>query len=128
MSAFLRYPGILAKFGIGRDAFDENFLLKDENDPYIPAAISGLARIKRLRKVFLGVKTAVFAEEEADALAEAIITAQAEMPLTPPKQGGAVAPEFHPSVHRNPERADKRAKSRMPSPSMRAASGEEMGR
>jgi hypothetical protein len=108
MAAFLRYPGILAKLGVGRDAFDENFLLKDENDPYIPAAISGSARIKRLRKLVLGEKTVVFSEEEADALAEAIIVAQTAMPLTKLKPGGAVAPEFHSSIHRNPKRAAAR--------------------
>jgi hypothetical protein len=116
MAAFLRYSAILQKFAVSRDTFDESFVLRDENDPYIPASISGSARIKRLHKIYLGPKTSGFSAEAADELAEAIITAQTAMAPMPPKPGGAVPAPFHSSVHRNPHNLLKRMVPRKEAP------------
>jgi hypothetical protein len=119
--AIVRYSAAHARLGdVGRDFFDAHFVLTDENDPFVPGT-----NIPRLRRVYLGPRVPDFFSEALDSLIDAVVALHAKTPLMPPKPGGAVPAAFHSSVHRNPKRADKRAKPRTPSPSGHAGFREE---
>jgi hypothetical protein len=91
------------RLGVGHTKFEEDYVLKNENDPLVPGT-----RIKRLRPVSLGERARGFFSDETDALLVAMRALRDATPFTPPKP--AVPAEFHPARHRNEKRrADKRA-------------------
>jgi hypothetical protein len=118
LKSIVRYAVAQERLGdVSRDTLLEKYILKDPADPFVPGT-----RIPRLKPVHLGPKTPGLFSEELDGLIVALVALRDVSPLAPSQPGGCVPAEFHSSIHRNPKRADnKRAKSRMPSPSRRAA-------
>jgi hypothetical protein len=56
-------------FGVGVTKFNEDFVLHDENDPYVPGT-----KVRRLRRVPLGERAFGFFEDETYALVEGLRT------------------------------------------------------
>jgi hypothetical protein len=105
--SIVRYAVAQERLGdVSRDTLLQNYILKDPADPFVPGT-----QIPRLRPVHLGPRTPGLFSEELDGLVVALVALRDVSPLVPPKPGGAVAPEFHSSVHRNPAKRAARQRA-----------------
>jgi hypothetical protein len=59
--------GARLKVGVGRTKFHQDYVLHDENDPYVPGTDS---RVHRVRPVALGERAMGFFEDELNTLIE----------------------------------------------------------
>jgi hypothetical protein len=53
------------RIGVGRTKFDEDYVLKDEADPFVPGTNG---QVNRLRPVSMGERTRAFFSDETDTL------------------------------------------------------------
>jgi hypothetical protein len=92
------------RIGISRTLFDQNYVLKDEADPFIPNST-----IPRARPIALSERARGFGSDEIDRIIKAMFELRDTMPFVPPKP--VVAAEHHPSKRVGPKR-NARAKAR----------------
>jgi hypothetical protein len=78
MARILRGQAAWQKVGVGRSKFNEDFVLKDENDPFVPDTDD---RVRRVRPIALGERTVGFFEDELDVLIEALRQWRNSQPL-----------------------------------------------
>lgn len=71
------------RMGLGRTKFDEDFVLKDERDPYVPNTND---EVKRLRSVPLSERCRGFFSDEVDTLIEAVRALRNSKPFAPPRE------------------------------------------
>jgi hypothetical protein len=64
-----RLPAVLARLGVKRTQFQEDYVLHDDADPYVPHSDETVLRVK---PVPLGVRAIGFFSDEIDALIEAL--------------------------------------------------------
>jgi hypothetical protein len=67
MANILRGRAAWQKVGVGRSKFSEDFVLRDENDPYVPGTDD---EVRRVRSIPLGERSTGFIEDEIDTLIE----------------------------------------------------------
>jgi len=83
------------RIGVGLSHFDENYVLKDADDRFVPGTDG---KVQRVRPVSLGERAIGFFSDEIDRLIEQLQKWRDASPLRAPKP--AVPIEFHPSRHR----------------------------
>jgi hypothetical protein len=83
MANILRGRPAWQKVGVGRSKFSEDFVLHDENDPYVPDTDK---QVRRVRPIPLGERSVGFIEDELDALIEALREFHNSRPLQRLKQ------------------------------------------
>jgi hypothetical protein len=83
------------RIGVGRTKFDEDYCLKDENDPFVPKTND---QVKRVRPVPLGDRARGFFNDEIDTLIEGLREVRDATPFVPPVP--AVPVQFHPKRKR----------------------------
>ena len=79
------------RLGCGRTKFDEDYVLKNEDDRFVPNTNN---QVKRVRPVPLGDRARGFFSDEIDGLIEALRTLRDATPFAPPRP--AVPAQFHP--------------------------------
>lgn len=79
------------RLGCGRTKFDEDYVLKNEDNPFVPNTDN---RVKRVRPVPLGERARGFFSDEIDALIAALRALRDATPFAPPRP--AVPAQFHP--------------------------------
>jgi len=65
MANILRPPAARQKISVKRTKFHEDYVLHDENDPYVPGTEG---QVRRVRPVALGERAVGFFEDEIDVL------------------------------------------------------------
>jgi hypothetical protein len=69
MANILRGRSAWQKVGVGRTYFFENFVLKNDSDPFVPNTDG---KVRRARPIPLGERNIGFIDDELDALIEAL--------------------------------------------------------
>jgi predicted DNA-binding transcriptional regulator AlpA len=75
MPNILRKKTAIAKIGVGRSAFDSNYVEREGGDPFLPGT-----KIPRLKPVMLGDRSVGFVDDEIDALIRAMRQVAKPMP------------------------------------------------
>ena len=70
------------RLGCGRTKFDEDYCLKNEDDPFVPNTDN---KVKRVRPVPLGERARGFFADEIDDLIEALRALRDATPFMPPR-------------------------------------------
>jgi hypothetical protein len=68
--------------GVGRTKWRADYVLHDENDPFVPGTND---TVKRVRPIRLGLRQVIFDGDEVDAQNRALIAYGLTLPLQPPK-------------------------------------------
>jgi hypothetical protein len=83
MANILRQRAARRKVGVGKTHFSENFVLRDDGDPFVPNTDG---KVRRVRPIPLGERSIGFIEDELDALIEALRELHNSRPLQRLKQ------------------------------------------
>ena len=68
-NTIIRKPALRARLGLGKTLLEENFILHDPADPWVPGTNNS---VPRLRKVQLGARAVGFFDDEVDVVVEAM--------------------------------------------------------
>ena len=81
-----RQKGAQQRLGSGNTHFNQNFVLRDPDDPFVPGVVgTDGTPIPRLKPVPLGKRAIGFFSDEIDALQDALRYAQRITPLVSPR-------------------------------------------
>jgi hypothetical protein len=83
MANILRQRAARQKVGVGKTKFSTDFVLSDDNDPFVPGTDG---KVRRVRPIPLGERSTGFIDDELDALIEALREFHNSRPLQRLKQ------------------------------------------
>ena len=83
MPNILRTQAACRKVGVGKTYLTTDFVLKHDNDPFVPGTDN---TVRRVRPVPLGERAVGFFDDELDSLAEALRQWRDSKPTVPRKQ------------------------------------------